>query len=191
MAIRPNDRRRLARLAMPRVWEERRAVEERVRLRDRVGLCLVVALLLSMEEIDPESTCIMDRCREAEAALDAIPDTPELEAADEAYLARTGWIEDWRPMARYRPPRQEDAIESEVERLIGRYRADPLRELDVAQASGMELYAWCLSRHGATIAEATENIEKAAADLLLLIDELPADATQEDIERAVLARENQ
>jgi len=55
----------------------------------------------------------------------------------------------------------------------------------------MELLAWCLSRHGATIAEAADNIAKAAADLQLVRDELPEDAKPEDLERALLTKENQ
>ena len=76
-----------------------------------------------------------------------------------------------------------------MERLIGRYRTDC--EINIATASPMELLAWGLSRHGATIDEATGNIEKAAEDLLLRLDELPDDATQEEVERALLAVEHQ
>lgn len=194
MAIRRNDRRRLARLALPLLWEQRQAVEERVKLRDQVGFCLLIALLLSMEEIDPEGTCIMNRYREAEAALAAIPDTPELEEADDAYLARadTGWIdEEWEHGQRYRPPpREEKTFASEIERLIGRYRSD-IRERNFAVCSPMELYAWCLSRHGASFEEAAENVAEAAQDLLLLVEGLPEDATPEDIERALSGEENQ
>lgn len=61
----------------------------------------------------------------------------------------------------------------------------------VTTRSAMELYAWCLSRHGASIDEAAENIEKAAADLLLIVDRLPEDPTDEDIEQALLAEADQ
>ncbi len=135
----------------------------------------------------------MGRLRETEAELAAIPDTPELRRADEAYLARnaTRWIDEkWERGRRYRPPpREEKTFASEVERLIGRFRTDC--EIDFAKDSPMDLLAWCLSRHGATIAEATDNIAKAADDLLLLLDELPDDATPADIKRALLAAENQ
>jgi len=192
MAIRRTDRLRLARLAGPRLWEERHAVEQRDRWRLRRSFALRVALLLCVEAVDPESTCIGDRYREAQAALDAIPDTPELQKADEAYLARSdaSWIDDWRPKSRYRPPpREEKTFESEIERLMGRFRTDC--EIDVTKASPFDLYAWCLSKHGASYAEAAPKAQKAAKDLLLRLDLLPDDPTQEDTDRALLAEENQ
>ena len=185
MAIRRSDRLRLARLAGPRLWEERDAVEQRDRWRLRRSFALRVALLLCVEAVDPESTCIGDRYREAQAALDAIPDTPELQKTDEAYLARSdaSWIDDWQPKSRYRPPpREEKTFESEIERLMGRFRTDC--EIDVTKASPFDLYAWCLSKHGASYAEAAPKAQKAAKDLLLRLDLLPDDPTQEDTDRA-------
>ena len=194
MAIRRNDRRRLARLALPLVSARRDEVMRRVGLRRSVGFFEHLEVLLRLEGIDPEGTCVMPRLRETEATLAAIPDTPELRRADDDYLARadTGWVDrEWDRGRRYRPPpHEEKTFESEVERLIGRYRAD-LRERDFAACSPMELYAWCLSRHGASIAEATENIAEAAKNLLLLVRDLPEDAAPEDVERALLAEENQ
>jgi hypothetical protein len=201
MAIRRSDRRRLARLAMPLVYAKRAAVERLVELRQSVAFCEYLGDLLLFEGIDPESTWVMRDLREAEAALAAIPDTPELRQADADFCARadTRWIdEEWQRNRRYRPPpRAEKTFRGEVERLIGRYRTD-VRDKDLTKASPMELFAWCLSRHGATIdeaaddiAEAADDIPEAAADLQLLLDELPEDATPEDIERALLAQENQ
>ncbi|HEX6440539.1 MAG TPA: hypothetical protein VF007_00025 [Stellaceae bacterium] len=194
MAIRPNDRRRLARLAMPLVYAKRAEVSRRMELRASFCFSKHLEALLLLEGIDPESTCVMRGLREVEAKLAAIPDTAELRQADEEYLARidTGWIDAERQRGRrYRPPpREEKTFDSEVERLIGRYRSD-IREKDFTKASPMELYAWCLSRHGATIAEATENIDEVADDLLLLLDRLPQDPTDEDLERVLAAEENQ
>src|SRR5207302_7468764 len=105
--IRRNDRRRLARLAMPLVWAERHAVERRVELRRWVEIFSLIGALLAIEDVDPESTCLMDRLHEAEAELAAIPDTPALRRADEEYLARadTRWVdEEWERGRRYRPP---------------------------------------------------------------------------------------
>jgi hypothetical protein len=184
---------RLARLAGPRLREERRAVEERIALRKRLGFFGRVAILLAVEEADPESTCIADRYREAKAALAAIPDTPELAKADAAYLARSAgrWSEDWQPRPRYQPPpRVEEPIKSAIERLMRRYRTD-LRDSDLTKMSAFDLYAWCLSRHGETYDEAAAECEKAAKDLLLRLDRLPDDPTEEDIERALSAEENQ
>jgi hypothetical protein len=192
MAIRRADRARLARLAGPRVWAERHAVEERVKLRRRLSFCLRVAILLAIEEVDPESTCVMRRYREAEAELAAIPDTPELEEADEAYRARldTRSIDDWQT-PRYRPPpRVEEPIKSAIERLMTRYRTD-LTDIDLATHSPFELFAWCLSRHGATYNDAADKARKAAEDLLLLIDELPNDPTPDDPARTDLIEEHQ
>jgi hypothetical protein len=111
MAIRRSDRRRLARLAIPLVYARRHAVERRVELRQSVAFSEYLGDLLLFEGIDPESTCVMRDLREAEAALAAIPDTPELRQADEDYLARadTSWVdEEWERGRRYRPPPREE-----------------------------------------------------------------------------------
>ena len=192
MAIRRADRARLARLAGPRVWAERHAVEERFKLRNKLCFFRRVALLLAVAEVDPERTCIARRLHEAEAALAAIPDTPELAKADEAYLAclDTRSIDDWQT-PRYRPPpRVEEPIKSAIERLMTRYRTD-LTDIDLATHSPFELFAWCLSRHGATYDEAADKARKAAEDLLLLIDELPNDPTPDDPTRTDLIEEHQ
>jgi hypothetical protein len=193
MAIRRTDRMRLARLAGPRLREERHAVEERVALRKRLSFFGRVAILLAVEEVDPESTCIAERYREVEVALATIPDTPELEKADAAHMARSGarWSEDWQPRPRYQPPpRVEEPIRSAIERLMMRYRTD-LSDSDVTKMSAFELYAWCLSRHGETYEEAAAECKKAAKDLLLRLDGLPDDAESDDSERAHLAQQSQ
>ncbi len=169
MAIRRADRARLARLAGPRLREAHDAVEDRAKLRNKLCFFRRVALLLAVAEVEPESTCIARRLHEAEAALAAIPDTPELAKADEAYLAclDTRSIDDWQT-PRYRPPpRVEEPIKSAIERLMTRYRTD-LTDIDLATHSPFELFAWCLSRHGATYDEAADKARKAAEDLLLL-----------------------
>ena len=193
MAIRRTDRLRLARLAGPRLRDARDAVEERARLRHRLCFFRRVTLLLAVAEVDPERTCIARRLHEAEAALAAIPDTPELAKADEAYLARldTRSIGDWQTTPRYRPPRRvEGPVKSAIERLMTRYRTD-LTDIDLATHSPFELFAWCLSRHGVTYDEAADKARKAAEDLLLLIDELPNDPTLGDAARGDLIEEHQ
>jgi len=192
MAIRRADRARLARLAGPRLREAHDAVEDRAKLRNKLRFFRRVALLLAVAEVEPESTCIARRLHEAEAALAAIPDTPELAKADEAYLAclDTRSIDDWQT-PRYRPPpRVEEPIKSAIERLMTRYRTD-LTDIDLATHSPFELFAWCLSRHGATYDEAADKARKAAEDLLLLIDELPNDPTLGDAARGDLIEEHQ
>ena len=162
---------RLARLAAPPVWAERHAAEARQSLRRSRTLFELIRELLLREGIAPESTCLMRRFREAEAALAAIPDPPELERADQEYGARgdTGWIdEDWRTRPGYRPPPvAAKTFESEVERLVRRYRAEP--RIDFATASPMALLAWCLSRQDHSAAAGSE----AAAGALLSIDAPP------------------
>ena len=193
MAIRRADRARLARLAGPRLREAHDAVEDRAKLRNKLCFFRRVALLLAVAEVEPESTCIARRLHEAEAALAAIPDTPELEKADEAYLAclDTRSIDDWQTTPRYRPPRRvEGPVKSAIERLMTRYRTD-LTDIDLATHSPFELFAWCLSRHGATYDEAADKARKAAEDLLLLIDELPNDPTLGDAARGDLIEEHQ
>lgn len=176
MAIRRNDRRRLARLAAPLAAARHEAVHRRVELRRSVRFFGYLHSLLRLEGIDPESTCVAIRLREAEAMLAAIPDTAELQRADAEYLAGadTRWIDaEWESGWRHRTaPREEMSFKGELERLMGRYRGDP-PEFDHAAKSPFELYAWCLSRHGATVPEATKNIAKAARALLLSADERP------------------
>src|SRR5437762_3229286 len=87
-------------------------------------------------------------------------------------------------------PRVEEPIKSAIERLMTRYRTD-LTDIDLATHSPFELFAWCLSRHGATYDEAADKARKAAEDLLLLIDELPNDPTPGDPARADLIEEHQ
>jgi hypothetical protein len=150
-------------------------------------------MLLAIEGVDPEATSVVIRLRDAEAKLAAIPDTPELQRADEDYLARIDalWLDGELDRGRrYRPPASEEqTFESEIERLMARYRSDS--EIDIATASPVDLLAWCYSRHGASYAEAADAVAKAAEDLQLLLDKLPDDPTEEDIERLLSAEENQ
>jgi hypothetical protein len=193
MAIRRSDRVRLARLADPRLREERLAVEERAALRKRLNFFRRVAILLAVEDVDPESTCIARKLREAEAALAAMPRIPELAKTDTGSLARSDArsIGDWQPRSRDQPPpRIEEPIKGAIERLMTRYRTE-LMDADLTRMSAFDLYAWCLSQHGETYAEAAAAAQKAAANLLLRLDELPDEPTDEDIERALSAEENQ
>lgn len=190
MAIRRSDKVRLAELAGPRIWAKREEVEQRVKLRDHVSFCILIGALLTIEGVDGETTCIARELRDAEAKLAAIPDTDELDEADDAYLARTSWVDDWQPKPRCRPPLVEEPAERDIERRMKRYRTD-LKDADPTRMSAFELYAWCLSKHGETYAEAAAAAAKAAEDLLLRLDALPDEPTQQDIEQALSAEENQ
>jgi hypothetical protein len=188
MAIRRSDKVRLARLAGPRLWAKQHEIEHRVELRDRVRFCMLVAMLLESDGVDPEATCVARTLRGARAELDAIPDTPELKKADNDYLAREdpSWIDDWQPKPRYRPPpRAEKTARGEIDRLIGRFRTD-CKDMDIANHSLFDLFAWCLSKHGASYAEAAPECAKAAKDLLLRLDLLPERMTEADLERSIL-----
>ena len=194
MAIHRSDRVRLARLAGPRLRAERAEVERRIKLRDRTRFRTAVGLLLQLEGIDPEATCVAGEIEEAEAELAAIPDTEALREADEAYLARTSWVDEWKPRPRYRPPVVEEPIERKIERRMKRYRTD-LKNADLTRMSVFDLYCWCLSHYSDNYNEAAaasgKAAERAAKDLLLFLDTLPDDPTDEDIERALSAEENQ
>ena len=193
MAIRRTDRLRLARLAGPRLRGARDAVEDRAGLRNRLCFFRRVALLLAVAEVDPERTCIARRLHEAEAALAAIPDTPELAKADEAYLAclDTRSIGDWQMTPRYRPPRRvEEPVKSAIERLMTRYRTD-LTDIDLATHSPFELFAWCLSQHGESYDEAAAAAAKAAENLLLRFDAARDAAASAAAERADLPEQTQ
>ena len=193
MAIRRSDKARLARLAGPRIWAERAPIEQRVKLRDNVRFYTLVEIMLMVEDVDPETTCVPGRLREVQAKLAAIPDTPELAEADEDYLAREdpSWIDDWRPKPRYRPPpREEKTAKGEIERLMGRFRTD-CKDMDITKHSPFDLFAWCLSRHGATYREAAPECAKAAKDWLLDLGLLPEDMTTEDIEQSILFLDDQ
>lgn len=188
MAIRQSDRARLARLAGPRLWARRHEVEHRFGLREDVRFCTLVGIMLMAEGVDPETTCVPRHLREAREALAAIPDTPELEQADDDYLDREdpGWIDDWQPKPRYQPPpRQEKTAKGEIDRLIGRFRTD-CKDMDITKHSLFDLFAWCLSKHGASYAEAAPECAKAAKDLLLDLDLLPEGATAKDLEDSIL-----
>ena len=192
MAIRRADRARLARLAGPRLREAHDAVEDRAKLRNKLRFFRRVALLLAVAEVEPESTCIARRLHEAEAALAAIPDTPELAKADEAYLAclDTRSIDDWQT-PRYRPPpRVEEPIKSAIERLMTRYRTD-LTDIDLATHSPVELFAWCLSQHGESYDEAAAAAAKAAENLLLRFDAERDETAPAAAERADLPEHTQ
>src|SRR5204863_253717 len=143
-----------------------------------------------------ERTVAPRRERPEPVALPSLRNTadlaPAMAKADEAYLAclDTRSIDDWQT-PRYRPPpRVEEPIKSAIERLMTRYRTD-LTDIDLATHSPFELFAWCLSRHGATYDEAADKARKAAEDLLLLIDELPNDPTLGDAARGDLIEEHQ
>ena len=193
MPIRHTDRRRLARLAGPRLRDEREAIKQRVALRRQFSFHARIALTLAAEGVDPESTCIADRYREAKAALDAIPDTPELAKADDAYLARcdTCRIDNGQPAPRHQPsPRDAKTFEGKIERLMNRLRTDC--QINFANASPIELYTWCLSRQqGESYEEAAAAAQEAARNLLKKLRGELDEATPTESDRADLSDETQ
>jgi hypothetical protein len=146
MAVRRSDRRRLARLAAPRVAARLYAVEHRRSLRSTVAMGETIRGLLEALNIEPAGTHAIRYAEGAAAELAAIPDTPELRQADTEYCERrdTGWIgQEW-GRGRYRPPIETKTVADELKRLIKLYRERPA--IDLAQASMYETYAWCLFR---------------------------------------------
>jgi len=83
--------------------------------------------------IDPARAVMLLVADEAAAELAAIPDTPELEQADAAVVARAA---DSDPDALSR-------FQAKMHNLVRRYREGD--EFDPARASLAELHAWCLA----------------------------------------------
>jgi hypothetical protein len=84
--------------------------------------------------IDPRLAVALQRGEEAAAELAAIPDTPELKAADEA-IVRAG-----------RGDRDDGAcaFKAKIERIADQYRSRQ-HQLDLANASPAELLAFCVA----------------------------------------------
>ena len=149
MAVRRRDKARLARLAAPLVFAESVQVRRRQGWRQTVQIGEVAREVLLHEGVDPALAYGMRGAERAAAALAAIPDTPELQQADEDYCARedSGQLAELWSAGRRRsrsPPIPEKTFESEVRRLMQRYRERP--EIDFATAPLVQLSAWCLSR---------------------------------------------
>jgi hypothetical protein len=115
-------------------WVDKQAAHRRTTLRARVAVDALIRERLMEIGIDPALAVALKRGVRAAAELAAIPDTPDLKAADEA-IVRTdyGNVDEGR--------RQFFA---QIERMAEHYRRGA-HHLDLAQASAAELLAYSVA----------------------------------------------
>ena len=129
--------RRLARaeISAPAIsWVDRQAAHRRQSLRACVHWCELIRERICLMGIDPELTVALRRGKEAAAELAAIPDTPDLKAADQAVVTSDN----------------SNAVDlagefrAKIERIAEQYRRGQ-HQLDPANASPAELLAFCVA----------------------------------------------
>ena len=128
---------RLARaeIASPAIsWVDRQAAHRRQSLRAWVTLCELIGERLRVMGIDPGLAVTLRRGEEAAAELAAIPDSPDLKAADEAIVTADYSNADDRT----------GEFEAKIERIAEQYRSGQ-HQLDFANASPAELLAFCVA----------------------------------------------
>jgi hypothetical protein len=113
---------------------DRQAARHRQSLRTQVNLHQLIRERLQLMRIDPALAVSLQRSDRAAAELEAIPDTPELKAADEAIVRRES------------SNRDGGACEfgSEITKMAEQYRSGQHR-LDLSNASPAELLAFCVA----------------------------------------------
>jgi len=122
-------------------------IHERSRLRAIAVIGAAVRVALEGEGIDPARASQLREAELAEAALAALPDTPELREEDNDYTA----------LGPEGDPGALDAFLAETQRRARRYEADC--EIDLAAAPLADLLAWCIARGALTLQQATsENL---------------------------------
>jgi hypothetical protein len=129
--------RRLARAEMASCatgWVDRQAAHHRQSLRARVECHELVRERFRAMEIDPALAVTLRRGEEAAAELAAIPDTPDLKAADKAIL-RPEYTSGNDGARR---------VGARIARMAEQYRSGQHR-LDIATASPAELLAFCVA----------------------------------------------
>jgi hypothetical protein len=107
-------------------------IHDRCRLRAIAVIGAAVRCALAGAGVDPARAVRLREAEIAEAALAALPDTPELVQADSAAAAS---------------PTDPDALDNflaETLRLARRYETDC--EIDLAAAPLADLFAWCIAR---------------------------------------------
>jgi hypothetical protein len=128
---------RLARAEMlaPAIpWVDRQAVHHRQSLRACVEWCDLMRERFRAIGIDPTLAVALRRGEKAAAELAAIPDTPDLKAADEAIVRPENSNEDdW-----------SCEFKAKIERIAEQYRSGQ-HQLDLANASPAELLAFCVA----------------------------------------------
>jgi hypothetical protein len=115
-------------------WVDRQAAYHRQSLRARVKLCQLIRERLRVIGLDPTRAETLQRGEAAAAELAAIPDTPELERADEAILRTKCNSGDGARQFREHHARMAELYRSGQQRI------------DFANASPCELLAFCVAR---------------------------------------------
>jgi hypothetical protein len=115
-------------------WVDRQAAHHREALRTSVRWRQMIRERLLVMGIDPTLAVTLQRGEEAAAELSAIPDTDELQAADEAIVRADNRNGD-------EGARQ---FQWKIEQMAARYRNNQ-HQLDLANASPAELLAFCVA----------------------------------------------
>jgi hypothetical protein len=115
-------------------WVDRQAAHHRQSLRRCVKWCGLIGERFREMGIDPGRAVALRRGEEAAAELAAIPDSPDLKAADEAIVTADYSNAD--------DPSCE--FKTEIERIAEQYRGGQ-HQLDLANASPAELLAYCVA----------------------------------------------
>jgi hypothetical protein len=115
-------------------WVDRQAAHHRQSLRTCINWCDLIRERFRVMGIDPGLVKALQRGGEAAAELAAIPDSPDLKAADEAIVtADYGNADD-----------RSCEFKAKIERIAEQYRGG-LHQLDFANASPAELLAFCVA----------------------------------------------
>jgi hypothetical protein len=115
-------------------WVDRQAAHHRQSLRTCVGWCELIRERFRIMGIDPGRAVALRSGEEAAAELAAIPDSPELKAADEAIVTTDYSNADGR----------KAEFEAKIEQIAEQYRGGQ-HQLDLANASPAELLAFCVA----------------------------------------------
>src|SRR5215472_13739898 len=131
-------KRRLARAEMAAaaiIKPDQEAARHRQKLRDCVQFLQRIRRFLVLMGIDPAVATALHRGEEAAAELAAIPDTPELEAADAALLLSQNRNVD---------EKADRECWAKIDQMVERYRSGELQP-DFVRASPVALWAYCIA----------------------------------------------
>jgi hypothetical protein len=129
--------RRIARaeISAPAIpWVDRQAAHHRQSLRTCVKWCELIRERFRVMGIDPGRAVALRSGEEAAAELAAIPDSPDLKAADEAIVTTDYSNADGR----------NAEFEAKIEQIAQQYRGGQ-HQLNLANASPAELLAFCVA----------------------------------------------
>jgi hypothetical protein len=115
-------------------WVDRQAAHRRQSLRTCIKWCDLIRERFSVMGIDPGLAVALRRGEEAAAKLAAVPDSPDLKAADEAIVTADYCNADERLCE----------FKAKIERIAQQYRGGQ-HQLDLANASPAELLAFCVA----------------------------------------------